>query len=153
MARRWDDDDLLAELRAALEEQRSVPERAQEMARMAFTWRDPDPDIELELMSLVHDSVLHSVDTVRGDGRATPRIVVFESDDLTLEVEVGPTTLTCHVVPVLPGRLVVHTTDGAQHEAEPDDGGFFLMRRPESSPVRLSWIGEQARLVTDWFPV
>ena len=53
----WTDDELLAELRAAIAEADLVTDRQREAARAAFTWRT----VDAELAELLHDSALEAV--------------------------------------------------------------------------------------------
>ena len=147
----WDrsDDDLMGELKEALEEARSVPPDVMEAAKAAFTWRTVDE--ELEMLTLAYDSAMADVG-VRGVG-SPERMLVFEGSDLTLEVEVNDDVLMGQVVPALPGRVILQNPQGSLHETEADDGGFFLFRRPASSPVRFKWIGAEIRVVTAWLPI
>lgn len=147
----WSDEELVAELRRAAAAARDVPNNALEIGRMAFAWRSVDQD--LELLALVHDSSVQRAEGVRGDGAQAPRMLVFESESLTLEVEVGADTVMGHVVPALPGRLLMVTREREEIEGETDDGGFFLLQRPHSSPVRLTWLGREGQMSTDWFPI
>ena len=147
------DDEFLADLGEALEAAESVPDWVRETGYAAFAMRHLDLDLELELLTLVRDSVVQPPAGVRAGDAEGPRVVVFESGDLTLEVEIGPATLMGHVVPASADRVQLETRDGETQETETDDGGFFLVRRPDSSPVRLTLRGQETRLVTDWFPI
>jgi hypothetical protein len=148
----WDrsDDDLMGELKEALEEVRTVPPDVVEAAKAAFTWRTVDE--ELEVLTLTYDSAMAGSALVRGAG-FPERMLVFESDDLTMEVEVNDDVLMGQVVPALPGRVILENPQGSVQETEADDGGFFLFRRPGVSPVRFKWIGGDTRVVTEWLPI
>ncbi len=146
-----DDDSFLADLGEAVEAAEAVPDWVREAGYVAFAMRQLD--LELEMLTLVRDSVVEPPVGVRaGDGEG-PRVVVFESGDLTLEVEIGPATLMGHVVPASVDRVQLETRDGETQETETDDGGFFLLSRPATSPVRLRLHGADTALVTDWFPI
>jgi hypothetical protein len=148
----WDrsDDDLMGELKEALEEAGSVPPDVVEAAKAAFTWRTVDE--ELEMLTLTYDSVMTASSLVRGAG-SPERMLVFESDDLTMEVEVNDDVLMGQVVPAHHGRVILEDAQGPVQEAEADDGGFFLLRRPTGSPVRFKWIGGDTRVATEWLPI
>lgn len=146
-----DDDAFLADLGKALDAAESVPDWVRETGYAAFAMRHLD--LELELLTLVRDSAVQPPVGVRAAEGESPRIVVFESGDLTLEVEIGPATLMGHVVPATTDLVRLETREGETQETETDDGGFFLLRRPASSPVRLTLRGTDAGLVTDWFPI
>lgn len=146
-----DDDDLASELGEALAEQRDTPDRVREMGYAAFTWHSVD--LDLALMSLVHDSAVHQPAGVRSGDPQAPRVLVFESDELTVEIEIGVDTIMGHLVPVGAARLDLESRTEETHGAETDDSGFFLLQRPATSPVRLRIDAEVGVLVTDWFPV
>jgi hypothetical protein len=148
----WDrsDDDLMGELKEALEEARSVPPDLLEAAKAAFTWRTVDE--ELEMLALSYDSAMADTALVRGVG-SPERMLVFESEDLTMEIEVGEEVLMGQVVPTWPGRAILEDPQGPLQETEADDGGFFLFRRPTTSPVRVKWIAGETRVVTAWVPL
>ncbi len=148
----WDrsDDDLMGELKEALEEARSVPPDLLEAAKAAFTWRTVDE--ELEMLALSYDSAMADTALVRSVG-SPERMLVFESEDLTMEIEVGEEVLMGQVVPTRPGRAILEDPQGTLQETEADDGGFFLFRRPTTSPVRVKWIAGETRVVTAWVPL
>lgn len=151
-SRAWhsDDDALLSEVSDAIAAE-SVPDRVRQAGYAAFAWRDVD--LELELLTLVYDSVVQSPAGLRSEEPQGARVLVFESGDLTLEVEVGVDTIMGRVVPAGPERVVLETHGGEVHDTETDDGGFFLLRHPASSPVRIKIMGDVNPLVTDWFAI
>ena len=71
MARFDDDDDLMAELSAAVAEERLIPPGAFEDARAAFLLRGVDE--ELELLTILYDSLLDQESLVRGAEHASVR--------------------------------------------------------------------------------
>jgi hypothetical protein len=148
----WDrsDDDLMGELKEALEEARSVPPDLAEAAKAAFTWRTVDE--ELEMLTLSYDSAMADTALVRGAG-SPERMLVFESEDLTMELEVGDEVLMGQVVPTGPGRAILQDPQGTLQETEADDGGFFLFRRPTTSPIRVKWVSGETGMVTEWVPL
>lgn len=147
----WDrsDDDLMGELREAVAEARSVPPDLLEAAKAAFTWKTVDE--ELEMLALSYDSAMADAALVRGG--TAERMLVFESEDLTIELEVGDEVVMGQVVPTRPGRAILEDPRGTLQETEADDGGFFLFRRPTTSPVRVKWIADDTRVVTEWVPL
>jgi hypothetical protein len=148
-ATRWDpsDDDLMAELQQALQEAQDIPAELAEAARASYTWRTVDE--ELERLTLAYDSAMADAAHVRAAGSAA-RMLVFESDDVTIEIEVSDDVLMGQVVPTGPGRVVVEDPKGALEEVEADDGGFFLLRRPATTPLRFTWVAGDTRVVTEW---
>lgn len=152
-AKQWDptDDALMDELREALRAGGSVPQHVTDAARAAFTWRGIDE--ELELLTLSYDSSLADPALVRSAEAASPRMMVFDSENVTLELEVGADVLMGQVVPAHTGRVVLENAHGTLHETEADDEGFFLLARPPACPVRLKWLTDQTRVVTEWVPI
>ena len=77
------DDELMAELAAAVGEAAAVSERRRTAARAAFTWRT----VDAELAELLHDSALDAGAAVRS-GSDGPRMLSFRRAAVTLEVEI-----------------------------------------------------------------
>ncbi|TIC87546.1 hypothetical protein E8D34_10560 [Nocardioides sp. GY 10113] len=127
----WDDDDLLMQ---ALTEAvaGSVTETDRTAARAAFAWRT----IDEELMGLAHDSALTEEVLVRGAGDG-PRVLGFEADDLTLEVEVDEGILVGQVVPGRACRIAVRGRDTVA-EADTDASGVFTVPLPDDRPLRIT---------------
>ena len=94
----WYDDDALMEgLTEAVARERAVPEHVMQAAKDAFDWRGVDA--ELELLTLSFDSLLTDAAGVRGPASDSPRMLVFDGEDLTIEIEVGHDVLMGQVVP------------------------------------------------------
>ena len=148
----WFDDDeaLLAELRQAVDAG-DDPGAAQldADAKACFTWHSVDE--ELELLTLSHDSAVAPGAFRSGAGQSL-RMLVFENDLVTVEIQVGSDTLIGQVVPVSAAAVVLEHVRGAITETQPDDAGFFLFRRPADGPVRMR-IRTDPELVTAWLPV
>ena len=81
-------------------------------------------------MTLTFDSLLSDAAGVRGPGSDSPRMLVFDGEDLTIEIEVGSDVLMGQIVPGRSEQVIVETADGHVDEATADDAGFFLLRRP-----------------------
>jgi hypothetical protein len=146
-----DDDVLMEELIAAVRAREDVPGSFAEAARGAFAWRRIDE--ELELLTLSYDSSVADTAAVRGPAPTLERILVFESDDVTMTLEVGPQVLMGQVVPARPKRVVLEAAAGHVDEVEADDSGFFLLRRPAAGPIRLTWHDGDLGVVTDWVAI
>ena len=69
MPDRWDDEQLLAALRQAIDARRAVPPGFVQAAKDAFTWHD----IDAELASLTYDSVRGGRRADARRGRIDPR--------------------------------------------------------------------------------
>lgn len=149
----WHDDDaLMQELTEAVARERAVPENVLQAAKDAFDWRGVDA--ELELLTLSFDSLLTEAVGVRGPTPDGPRMLVFDGEDLTIEIEVGSDVLMGQVVPARSERVILECADGRVDEATADDAGFFLLGRPAQGPIRLKWPnGETAGAVTGWISI
>src|SRR4051794_21473579 len=104
------DDELMLELKEAVAGERSAPEHVLEAARAAFEWRNLDED--LELLSLSYDSSLAEAVGVRGPAPAAARMLVFDGDQVTIELELGSDVLMGQVVPAEPDRIILESADG-----------------------------------------
>ena len=148
----WYDDDeaLLAELRQAVDVgDDPAAARLIADAKACFTWHTVDE--ELELLTLSHDSSL-TQGAFRSATSQGPRMLVFENDEVTVEIQVGSDTLIGQVVPVTPATVLLEQVGGAVTETQPDDAGFFLFRRPPDGAVRVR-IRTEPELVTEWLPI
>ena len=142
------DDALMQELTEAVARERAVPEHVMQAAKDAFDWRRMDA--ELELLTLSFDSALTEAVGVRGPATDSPRMLVFDGEDLTIEIEVGADVLMGQVVPARSDLVTLECADGRVDEAHADDAGFFLLRRPTQGPIRLKWRHGEAGAVTGW---
>jgi hypothetical protein len=145
-----DDTELLADIRDVYDQLDPVPPEVVAAARGALTWLTIDAD----LAELTADSLIDSA-AVRSAG--APRLVSFEADGLTVEVEVAETgdtrRLVGQLVPPGPAQVTVRSA-GGEHTVEADELGCFavegiapgpvslLCRLPDSPdrPVVTSWI-------------
>jgi len=145
------DDELMVELKQAVAGERPAPDHVLEAAKAAFDWRRLDE--QLELLTLSYDSSLADVAGVRGPARAAPRMLVFDGEHVTVELELGPDVLMGQVVPAEPHRIVLESADGQVDETDTDDAGVFLLRRPAKGPVRLRCQQHDVAVVTEWTPI
>jgi hypothetical protein len=127
------DDELLAELAGVLTTVSGPPPEVVSAARDLFTWRT----VDAELAELAHDSLVDAAGAgVRAIGQ--PRILTFETDGLTIEVEVdetpGARRLIGQLTPPGPGSLELRTSPGAPVRGEADELGRFVLGLP---PGRL----------------
>ena len=146
-----DDDLVIEELKAAMSRPHDVPPEYVEAAKAAFAWRDIDA--ELELLTLAYDSSLAETAGIRRAAPASERVLVFEGEDVTMTLEVGPEVLMGQVVPARSDTVVMEVAAGPVQETVADDSGFFLLRRPAAGPVRLKWTGDGVHLVTEWVTI
>jgi hypothetical protein len=144
-----DDGELMDELRAALRAEETPPESFVQAAKAAYAWRDLDA--ELELLTLTFDSAVETGAVVRGPA-VGERMLVFESDEATVTLEVDLEVLMGQIVPVRAVLIALEGPGGVLEETEADDSGFFLLRRPPAGTVRLKWRGGVSG-VTEWVAI
>jgi hypothetical protein len=143
------DDDLMLELKQALAAERLAPDHVMEAAKAAFEWRRVDE--ELELLSLSYDSSQADLAGVRGPAATATRTLVFDGEGVTVELELGTEVLMGQVVPPDYQRIILECADGRVDEADTDDIGVFLLRRPTGGPIRLRCHqGRGLGVVTEW---
>ncbi len=100
-----DDEGLMEELARAVAQTEAVPDHRRNAARAAFTWRT----IDEELLALTHDSLELADAAVRG--ALDVRTLGFESDGLSLEIEVDGDRVFGQVLDAEVDEVVVESTD------------------------------------------
>jgi len=146
----WSDDELLGELRAALQES-PVDESVIRAAQAAFTWRTVDADLELLYLdagSGPADSAL-----VRGSGPGEPRILEFHGERLSVEIEIDEAGIVGQLTPPRPGQVTLVTADGPQATTWADDIGCFAFPPPPAGPLRLDCRLGDDHFITEWITV
>lgn len=144
--RRWDDDQcVFDDLAQAWREVAPAAEALTTRAHAAFSWRTVDDD--LLLASLNFDSV---VEPFNPRASAHPRILLFSSTSLSMEMEVLTDQIVGQLVPPSVARVVVESTTEARWEVRSDERGFFIVSPLPAGPVRLSCDTLKGRLITDW---
>jgi len=150
---RWSDDELLEELRGALQEV-PVEDSVIRAAQAAFAWRTVDAD--LEFLSLAVDTGLTSGAQVRGSrpggpgGPGGPQTLVFHGERLSVEIEIDETGIVGQLVPPQPGQVTLVTADGPQASTQADEVGCFALPAPGPGPLRLECQLETGRFVSEW---
>jgi hypothetical protein len=144
---RWSDDELLHELRAALEEA-AVDDSIVRAAQAALTWLTVDTD--LELLGLAVDSPQANGAIVRGSGSRAPRTLAFHGERLSVEIEIDEAGIVGQLTPPQPGQITLVTADGPQATTQADDVGYFAFSLPASWPVRLDCRLGGDRFITEW---
>ena len=146
-----DDDELLAALGEALKAREAVPEWFVETGKNAYAWHN----IDSELAQLTYDSASEResdrdlVAAVRSE-TASIRALTFTSTRLSIELEVGESTLLGQFIPPRAGTLEVHTTAGVTSWPV-DDIGCFVVEPIPASPFRLRCRTEDgADVLTGW---
>ena len=155
----WDeDDDLLEQLRAAVRQAGEPTPAMVAAASAALSWAS----VDAELAALTHDSLVEETAGVRG-GSSGPRGLVFEGEQVSVELEQDPDCLIGQLVPPTPGEVALlhpggnspvrmSTSGGASGSTAPSpaSSGSAARRRPaSSSPTgfvsRAAWLcGGQA---------
>lgn len=145
-------DELVAlerELREAAGQLDPVPEHLSDLAVAGFTWRT----IDAELAELAYDSLTVAEPAlVRGGDR--PRLLTFQTDELSIEIEIvgeGQPELVGQLVPAQPAEVELQQADRRQ-VVDTDPLGRFTVTPPATGPVRLHCRPAAGRpVVTDWF--
>ena len=130
----WDDEQLLAALREALDADEAVPPEFIELGKNAFAWLN----IDAELAQLTYDS-RHEPDaalSLRAEA-ASIRALTFTSAHLTIELEVSEDSVLGQVIPGQSGTIDIEGREGTTATIEADQVGCFLIRPVPDSPFRL----------------
>src|SRR4051812_6354343 len=101
------DDELMLELKQAVAEERSSPDHLLQAAKAAFDWRGFDE--ELELLNLTYGSWLSDAVGVRGAAVTAQRMLVFDGEDVTIELELGSDVLMGQIVPAESHRIMLES--------------------------------------------
>lgn len=147
---RWTDDELLRELRAALQEP-PVDEKLIRAAQAAFTWRTVDAD--LEILSLESELTASDTALVRDAGQGAPRVFTFHGERLSVEIEIDDVGIVGQLIPPGPARVTLLTPDGPQAAADADEVGYFSLPAPPPGPMRLDCQRGSERFLTEWTTV
>lgn len=142
-----DDEALMSELREALRRRDAVTPLSREAARAAFTWRTVDE----ELLQLSHDSLAAGAALVRGPADADQaRIVSFQGEDVSVELEVGPDQVIGQLLPGQSGSVTLQSPNGPERTVGVDAAGFFEFAELPSGPLRLRVEVAGRVLTTGW---
>jgi hypothetical protein len=142
---RWTDDEMLQELRAALEEA-PVDDSVISAAQAVFSWRTVDAD--LELLSL--ESGLTAGAQVRGGGQG---MLSFHGERLSVEIEIDEAGITGLLTPPQPAQVTLVTVDGAQATTRADEVGCFTFPPPGPGPLRIECRLDADRFITEWVTI
>lgn len=141
------DDELLAELKAAVAEADLVTDRQRAAAQAAFTWRTVDQ----ELAELLHDSALEMTG-VRGADDA-PRTLSFATAALTLEVEIDGDVVMGQVVGASASSVVLQRSISDDTPLEVDSAGFFRIDGVGPGPLRFVVQAGDWTLTSPWVAI
>ena len=130
----WDDEQLLALLKEALQDNQTVPPDFFQTGRNAYAWHGVDD----ELAQLSYDSE-QDRDAVAGVRAETApiRALTFTSPHLTIELEVGEDALLGQLVPTGEGTIDVQIQTGVIATVSVDEVGCFPISPIPPSPFRL----------------
>jgi hypothetical protein len=151
-----DDEGLLAAVREMLGREETPPDWSVDLAKSSYGLRA----VDAELAALTSDSGLA---TARSGVRSgtEPRLAVFDAADLSLEIEIEPSTtrvgswrLVGQLIPASPAHIQIR-----QQQAEPvwvdaDDLGRFAADHLAGGSLSLMCMREGTRAaVTDWIAI
>lgn len=142
-----DDEELLAALAQALRAREAVPEWFVETGKNAFAWHN----IDAELAQLTYDSRRdRDVAAAVRSETASIRALTFTSGQLSIELEVGDSTLLGQIIPPRAGTLEIHTAAGVASSPVDEIGCFGVSPIP-ASPFRIRCRTEDgADVLTGW---
>lgn len=148
MAEQWkSDEELLAELRAALRAEAEVPAWFTEAGKAALEWRS----LDAELATLTEDS---ATTPEPAGARAEPlsvRSLTFTGREVAIAIEVGPDELHGQIAPPRAGELEVRPRRGAVRKLPVDELGWFVVRPKPTGAFRLCFRSAGGPVVlTDW---
>ena len=142
------DERLLADLKEALRTaQHPQAELIVANAQDAFGYASLDD----ELARLVYDSTKEPdlVDSVRA--AETSRMVIFECQAMTLELELRGPHIIGQIGPPGPATVIVESSDGAMTEVQADELGCFSTRASQpASPLRFRVSRPGSSAITEW---
>ncbi|WP_183095589.1 hypothetical protein [Nocardioides stalactiti] len=145
----WNDDELLAELAAAVAEETAVSDRRRAAAQAAFTWRT----VDAELAELLHDSALDAGAAVRSGGDG-PRTLSFRRAAVTLEVEIDGDVVLGEVIDESgvgdPATVTLQRPGVDDVVVEADASGFFRIEGVGAGSVRFVVARSGWILTTPW---
>jgi hypothetical protein len=132
----WDDEQLLAMLKEALQAREAVPPEFIEAGKAAYTWRN----IDAELAQLTYDSTRDQAGAMAlRSETASIRSLTFTSAHLTIELEVTEDSLIGQAIPTQEGTIEVQARGGVSAAIPVDEVGCFRVRPIPASPFRLHY--------------
>jgi hypothetical protein len=146
MSRLWQDDDELVTEMAEATGRAVLPDSVRRAAATAFAARRA---AGAGLAKIRYDSLLDAF-PVRGETPASRRIVTFEAESLSVEIETSGDQVVGQLVPPEPGQVEIMTLDGGSEQTDADSYGCFLLPRPAPGPVRFRCHTAAGTVFTDW---
>jgi hypothetical protein len=142
-----DDEALLADLGSALAgSRRPLADQVVVGGRAAFTFLT----MEEELAGLVYDSLLEAEPVGHGRAPVAARTVVFESETVSVQMEITQDGIVGQVVPIAGAKVSAEAADGRRTEVVTDEVGCFALPTPSHGPMRLYVATSGATTVTEW---
>lgn len=145
-----DDDALQAMIQDALDpdDTQTMPpalrDRMIRAAKSAYVWRTVDD--ELERLVAASDSTLEpAVRALQG-----PRLVQFQGESLTVELEIADHFIVGQVYPTQSGTVTLTPASGSAVEVSTDEMGCFTIDRPAGGPFRLRCVTPESSVITEW---
>ncbi|HEX6326634.1 MAG TPA: hypothetical protein VFZ72_08675 [Jiangellaceae bacterium] len=140
------DEQLLAELREALNTAEQVPDGFVATGKAAFAWRT----VDAELAALAQEATdADALAGVRAE-RAAVRALSFLASDVSIELEVTPDALLGQLVPARPGTIEVQAQDGTRQTVTVDESGWFAIRPLPGAMFRLHLQTANDNVITEW---
>jgi hypothetical protein len=147
-----DDIQLLAEIRELYDEIDPMPPEVVAAAKASLVWRDVDAIVA----EIIEDTALTGTTGVRS-APGGPRLVTFEAEQLTVEVEVTASgdhrRVLGQLVPPASATVTVRWPDGSR-SAEADELGRFAVEGVPSGPVSIVCAApDTAPVATSWLTI
>jgi hypothetical protein len=150
-----DDEGLLAAVREVLSHDEAPPDWSAELAKGSFGLRA----VDAELAALTSDSALATAESGMRSGTA-PRLAVFDTGDLSLEIEIEPSAragswrLVGQLIPASPARIQIRQQGAEPVWVDADDLGRFAADHLADGSLSLMCVREGMRAaVTEWIAI
>jgi hypothetical protein len=140
------DDQLLDELREAVNAADPLPERLLGVAKAAYAWRT----IDEELAHLEFDSLAASELAIRSGAADAVVHLSFAASEASIQVDLSGGAIDGQVVPPAV-RVFLLLASGERIELDCDELGQFGLDRAMSGPVRVVAHLSTGDVVTEWF--
>jgi hypothetical protein len=144
----WDDDEVLAALRLAVQARQAVPAEFVAAARDVFAWHN----IDAELAQLTYDSARDAelAERTRAEA-ATIRALTFTSARLSVELEVTADSVLGQLVPAQTAAVQIRHRDGTEATVIADDIGCFRIDPIPAGSFRLQCrTADGIEVLTGW---
>ena len=147
-SRQWrGDDELVADL-AEASRSVPVPESVLRAARAAFERRRQEAVRVLAVLG--YDSVLDDEFAMRAGGLDDRRIVTFDSESVSVEIELSADRLVGQLVPPMAAEVELASDVETIGRTTADEMGCFALERPPPGPVQFRCRVPTGLVVTDW---